>query len=72
MRTLLSFLRHWRKVATLGLVVACGVAYAASPLVHDRTYARTWGRRCSSAGRNSMFWNLDESSSLSLKRRLRC
>ncbi len=39
MRTLLSILRrHWRKVAALVLVIALGVAYAAIPLVREKTH----------------------------------
>jgi Cu(I)/Ag(I) efflux system membrane fusion protein len=39
MRTLFSFLRrHWRKAATLVLVIACGGAYIVSPLVREKTH----------------------------------
>lgn len=39
MRTFLSFLhRHWLKMATLVLVTASGIAYAASPLVREKTH----------------------------------
>jgi len=43
MRTLFSFLlsflrRHWRKAATLVLVIACGVAFAVSPSVREKTH----------------------------------
>jgi len=39
MRTLLSSLRrHWPKLVSLVLVIACGVAFATSPLVREKTH----------------------------------